>query len=119
MATPKKTKAQLRQEIKDLKSLLKYEREEYNQIMELALPKSYVCNSLDKAFADEQKRTGHSIARLQRNGYMALGFTVTQAKMISEQMKLFNSLLHVTERRIQYCDRQIEKRKEAIKGAKQ
>ena len=115
MATPKKTKAQLRQEIKDLKNILAYVRREHGEIMQLALPKARETTMIEEAFKDEIKRTGHTLDRLSRNGFMHQGVTVTQARMVNEQMKLFTELLRETEKRIAYLDRQISKRQEALK----
>ena len=115
MATPKKTKAQLRQEIKDLKNILAYVRREHGEIMQLALPKARETTMIEEAFKNETKRTGHTLDRLSRNGFMHQGVTVTQARMVNEQMKLFTELLRQTEKRIAYLDRQIGKRQEALK----
>lgn len=115
MATPKKTKAQLRQEIKDLKNILAYVRREHGEIMQLALPKARETTMIEEAFKDEIKRTGHTLDRLSRNGFMHQGVTVTQARMVNEQMKLFTELLRQIEKRIAYLDRQISKRQEALK----
>ena len=115
MATPKKTKAQLRQEIKDLKNILAYVRREHGEIMQLALPRVRETTMIEEAFKDEIKRTGHTLDRLSRNGFMHQGVTVTQARMVNEQMKLFTELLRQTEKRIAYLDRQISKRQEALK----
>lgn len=115
MATPKKTKAQLRQEIKDLKAVLNYERAEHTEIMKTALKKARESVALEQAFEEQMKEAGHTLERLQRNGFMHQGITVTQAKMVDKQMKLFNALLRETERRINYCDLQIRKRQEALK----
>lgn len=115
MATPKKTKAQLRQEIKDLKNILAYVRREHGEIMQLALPKARETTMIEEAFKDEIKRTGHTLDRLSRNGFMHQGVTVTQARMVNEQMKLFTELLRQIEKRIAYLDRQIGKRQEALK----
>ena len=115
MATPKKTKAQLRQEIKYLKSVLAYVRREHGEIVQLALPKIRETTMIEEAFKDEIKRTGRTLDRLSRNGFMHQGVTVTQARMVNEQMKLFTELLRQIEKRIAYLDRQISKRQEALK----
>lgn len=115
MATPKKTKQQLRKEISDLRAIERKEKAEYCAIVDLALAKVEESRGVEKGIKSEMERTQHTLDRLSRNGFMYRGITVAQAKMIDKQMKAYRLLLTETEKRLKFVRASINRRQEALK----
>lgn len=114
MATQKKTKAQLRKEIADLRAIERYEEAEYKAISALAVSKASESIRIEKGIKQEMSRTKLSIERLSRNGFMYQGVTVVQAKMIDKQMSAYRALLDETDRRLKYVKTCIKRRQRML-----
>ena len=115
MPTPKKTKALLKKEIKDLKELQKFVLKSYTDVYSYAYLETKACVSVEDAFDCFMKSTGNSRGRLVRNGTMLEGWTVKQVDLTNEVLAKYRDLFESYEKRIAYIKSQIERRQKALK----